>query len=77
MEKSDSGSYISSSEFIFETFKDIRSHLNDEEAADEDEDDSEVKKNEKKGDRKETDTGQGSFIIKIGVLRTKSPEEPA
>ena len=51
--------------------------MNDEEAADEDEDDSEVKKNEKKGDRKETDTGQGSFIIKIGVLRTKSPEEPA
>ena len=47
-------------EFIFETFQDIRSHLNDEEAADEDEDDSEVKKNEKKGDRKETDTGKGS-----------------
>lgn len=47
-------------EFIFETFEDIRCHLNDEEAADEDEDESDVKKYEKKGERKETDTGQGS-----------------
>ena len=48
------------SEFIFETFQDIRSHLNDEEAAEEDENESDVKKNEKRGDRKETGTGQGS-----------------
>ena len=59
-------------ELIFETFQDIRSHLNDEEAAEEDEDESKVKKNEKKGDRKETDTGQGYIIFPNRVSRPKS-----
>ena len=44
--------------------------MNDEEAAEEDENESEDKNNEKKGDRKETDTGQGSLIPQIIVSQT-------